>query len=377
MFLQKRFKFATLFIAFLVLLPLVFAACSDGSSGEPEVITKEVEVVKEVPGKTVLVEKEIEVVKEVPTDPGSLVLYSGRSEKLVGAVVKQFEDVTGIDVQVKYGKTFPVALMILEEGDKSPADIYWAQDPGGLGFMSAAGRLSKLPSDISGLAYDWAKPKDGSWVGLSGRARTLVHTATIPDSELPSSLEDLTDPKWKGKIGWAPTNSSFQTMITGMRAAWGEEKTRQWLKDVQANEPIVYPKNTPQVSAAADEEISIGLVNHYYLHRFIADQGDTFNARNLYLNDGGPGSLIMISGAGILNTSSNKDNAEKFLKFMLSPVAQQYFTGQVYEYPVVEGVKVHKFLNPVEEMKIPDLSMEDLSDLEGTQTILKELGILF
>ena len=377
MFLQKRFKFATLFIAFLVLLPLVFAACSDGSSGEPEVITKEVEVVKEVPGKTVLVEKEIEVVKEVPTDPGSLVLYSGRSEKLVGAVVKQFEDVTGIDVQVKYGKTFPVALMILEEGDKSPADIYWAQDPGGLGFMSAAGRLSKLPSGISGLAYDWAKPKDGSWVGLSGRARTLVHTATIPDSELPSSLEDLTDPKWKGKIGWAPTNSSFQTMITGMRAAWGEEKTRQWLTDVQANEPIVYPKNTPQVAAAAEEEISIGMVNHYYLHRFIADQGDTFNARNLYLNDGGPGSLIMVAGAGIVNTASNKENAGKFLKFMLSPVAQQYFTGQVYEYPVVDGVKVHQFLNPIGDMTIPDLSMEDLSDLEGTQAILKELGILF
>lgn len=360
MFIQKRFKLTTLLIAFLVLLAISLVACSNESSSEPEVLIKEVEVVK-----------------EVPTDPGSLVLYSGRSEKLVGALVEQFEDVTGIDVQVKYGKTFPIALMILEEGDKSPADIYWAQDPGGLGFMSAAGRLSELPSGISDLAYDWAKPKDGSWVGISGRARTLVHTATIPDSELPSSLEDLTDPKWKGKIGWAPTNSSFQTMITGMRAAWGEEKTRQWLKDVQANEPIVYPKNTPQVAAAAEEQISIGLVNHYYLHRFIADHGDTFNARNLYLNDGGPGSLIMVAGAGILNTASNKDNAEKFLKFMLSPVAQQYFTGQVYEYPVVEGVKVHKFLNPVEEMKIPDLSMEDLSDLEGTQTILKELGILF
>ena len=345
---QINIRFTFLSIAFLVLLSMTLIACSDDSSLEPEVITKEVEVIKEVEvvkevpvEKEVEVVKEIEVVKEVPADPGSLVLYSGRSEKLVGPVVEQFEAVTGIDVQVKYGKTFPVALMILEEGDKSPADIYWAQDPGGLGFMSAEGRLSKLPSDISDLAYDWAKPKDGSWVGLSGRARTLVHTATIADSELPSSLEDLTDPKWKGKIGWAPTNSSFQTMITGMRAAWGEEKTRQWLTDVQANEPIVYPKNTPQVAAAAEEEISIGMVNHYYLHRFIADQGDTFNARNLYLNDGGPGSLIMVAGAGIVNTASNKENAEKFLKFMLSPVAQQYFTGQVYEYPVVDGVKVH------------------------------------
>ena len=351
-------------------LPTVFTACAT-------------EVVKEIPVE-VVIEKEIVKTIEVPVvetivkdlDPGELVLYSGRSESLVGNIVEQFEEVTGIDVQVKYGKTFPVATMILEEGSNSPADIYFAQDPGGLGFLAREGRLIELPGTITDKVAEWAKPNNGKWVGISGRARTLVHTATIPSGDLPTSLDDLTAPKWKGKIGWAPSNSSFQTMITGMRVSWGEGKTRQWLTDMLANEPIVYPKNTPQVAAVAAEEISIGLVNHYYLHRFISEQGDKFNARNLYLSDGGPGSLVMVAGAGIINTGKNRANAEKFLIFMTSKVAQQYFTGQIFEYPVVEGIKTHMLLTPLADLHKPNLTIEDLSDLEGTQVIFRDLGIL-
>ena len=356
----------------------------------PVEVVVEKEVIKEVI-KTVEVPKEIvvtkEVVKEVPVtttevvvadlDPGELVIYSGRKESLVGAIIEEFENLTGVDVQVKYGKTFPVATMILEEGDNSPADIYYAQDPGGVGFLAAEGRLVTLPDDITGAIADWAKPADGSWIGISGRARVLVHTATLTD--LPSSCEELTDAKWKGKLGWAPTNSSFQTMVTGMRTMWGEEKTKQWLSDMMANDVGVYPKNTPQVAAAAAEEISIGLVNHYYLHRFISESGDSFNARNLFLSDGGPCSLVMVSGAGIVDTGKNRANAEKFLRFMTSKVAQQYFTGQIYEYPVLagdHGVKTHMLLPALEDLNKPDLSMEDLSDLTGTQVIFRDLGML-
>ena len=109
---------------------------------------------------------------------------------------------------------------------------------------------------------------------------------------------------------------------------------------MRANNPLVYPKNTPQVAAAAAGEIDVGLVNHYYLHRFLAEEGDTFPARNYHLRGGGPGALIMVAGAGTLSTADNKDNAERFIQFMLSPVAQQYFAGQTFEYPLIEGVKV-------------------------------------
>ena len=379
---RNRFKMKILAFGISIVALMVFVGCTKEVVKEvPTEVIVTKEVIKEVPVE-VVVEKEIVKQVEVPVtqvvvadlDPGELVIYSGRKESLVGALIEDFENLTGVDVQVKYGKTFPVATMILEEGDNSPADIYFAQDPGGLGFLSAEGRLIKLPGSITASVADWAKPSDGTWVGISGRARTLVHTASLTD--LPESCEDLTDAKWKGRLGWAPTNSSFQTMVTGMRVLWGEEKTRQWLSDMMSNEVTVYPKNTPQVAAAAAEEISIGLVNHYYLHRFIAEQGDTFNARNLYLSDGGPCSLVMVAGAGIVNTGKNQANAEKFLKFLVSKVAQQYFTGQIYEYPVIDGVKTHMLLPALEELNIPALTMEDLSDLTGTQVIFRDMGML-
>ena len=314
---------------------------------------------------------------EVPSSPGTLVVYSGRSESLVAPIIEQFQEATGIEVSTKYGGTGAIAATILEEGGNSPADVFFAQDPGGLGAVAQEGMFSVLPSDVTGLAPGWAQSPAGLWVGISGRARTLVYnTESLTEDDLPASIFDLTDSKWKGRLGWAPTNGSFQAMVTAMRVLWGEERTTEWLEGMKANEPGIYPKNTPQVAAAAAGEIDIGLVNHYYLHRFLQEEGDTFGARNYHPTEGGPGSLVLVAGAGILKTSQNRENAEKFLKFMLSTVGQQYFAGQTYEYPLVEGVKTNRLLTPLEEINKPEVDMADLADLEGTQRLLRELGIL-
>ncbi len=409
-----RYKMKRLFIVLTLIMALglvfSFAACSS----EPEVIVEEkiVEVEKEVikevevpsdpeiiiEEKIVEVEVEKEVIKEVevpsepkviieekevikevevPSDPGKLVVYSGRKESLVGPIIEQFKEATGIEVEVKYGSTGEIAATLMEEGMNTPADVFFAQDPGGLGAIANAGMFSKLSADILGLAPDWAQSPEGLWVGISGRARTLVYsTADLDSADLPDTLQGLTDPKWKGKIGWAPTNGSFQAMVTAMRVLWGEEETKTWLQAIQDNEAQVYPKNTPQVAAAAEGEILVGLVNHYYLHRFLSEEGDEFGARNHHLPGGGPGSLVMVAGGGILSTAKNQDNAEKFFKFMLSTVAQQYFAGQTYEYPLVEGVKTNRILTPMEEINKPDIDMAQLEDLAGTQTMLRDLGIL-
>ena len=165
-------------------------------------------------------------------------------------------------------------------------------------------------------------------------------------------------------------------MVTAMRSLWGEEKTRQWLDGVKANKPKEFPKNAPIVAAVASGEIDVGFVNHYYLHRFLAEEGEDFAARNYHPTAGGPGSLIMVAGAGILSTSENRGNAEKFLDFMLSPVAQQYFAGQTLEYPLVEGVTVSQLLTPLSEINQPSISMKELADLEGTQKLLRDVGII-
>ena len=304
-----------------------------------------------------------------------LVVYSGRSESLVDAVIEQFSQASGIDVEVKYGGTAQLAAILLEEGNNSPADIFFAQDPGGLGAVE--GMLSTLPDTILGRVPDWARSSEGKWVGLSGRARTVVYNPErISEEELPGDLWDFLNPEWKGRIGWAPTNASFQTMVTAMRALWGEEKTAEWLEGVQANNPVIYSKNTPQVAAVAAGEIDVGLVNHYYLFRFLAEEGENFPARNYHPREGGPGATIMVAGAGILDTTDNRDAAEKFLEFLLSTVGQQYFAGQTFEYPLVEGVKVPHVLVPLEEINHPSIQLKDLSDLAGTQRLLRETGVL-
>lgn len=314
---------------------------------------------------------------DVAASAGSLVVYSGRSESLVGPIIEQFAGATGIDVSVKYGETAAIAATLLEEGGNSPADVFFAQDPGGLGAVAKAGMLSTLPDEIVALVPPWARSPQKEWVGISGRARTLVYnTSALSENDLPDSIFDLTDPRWKDRIGWAPTNASFQAMVTAMRVLWGEERTRQWLQGIQSNKPKVYPKNTPQVAAAAAGEIDVGLVNHYYLHRFLQEEGDDFAARNYHPRDGGPGSLIIVAGAGVLETAENGDNAERLLRFMLSTVGQQYFAGQTFEYPLVDGVNTHRLLKQLEDIKRPDVDMASLADLKGTQTLLRDLGIL-
>jgi len=347
-------------LATLLILAILLAGCTR-------------EVVKEVPVEKI-VEKEVVKMVEVPLPAEELTIYSGRSEKLVDPIIQQFANASGVDVRVKYAKTSQLAATLLEEGGNTPADVFFAQDPGGLGAVEHM--LAPLDGTILSRVPDWAKSPNGKWVGLSGRARTVVYNnETLSEADLPDDMFGFTDPKWKGRIGWAPGNASFQTMVSAMRSIWGEEKTLQWLEGIQANDPKVYPKNTPQVAAAASGEIDVGFVNHYYLFRFLAEEGESFPARNYHPRSGGPGATVMVAGAGVLDGSENKEVAQRFLEFMLSKVGQQYFAGQTFEYPLVEGVKNPHVLIPFTEINQPAIAIKDLGDLKGTQDLLRQAGV--
>lgn len=315
--------------------------------------------------------------KPQAANPGSLVIYSGRAESLVGPIIAQFKQATGIDVQVKYGSTSEIAATILEEGANSPADVFFAQDPGGLGAVAAAGLLEPLPSSLTAHVQEQFRAPNGEWVGVSGRARVVVYnTDEIKPADLPADIFDFTDAKWKDKIGWAPTNGSLHAMLTAMRKIWGEEKTKQWIQGILANNPKAYEGNTQVVEAVGKGEVQIGFVNHYYLYRFLAEQGESFAARNYFLPGGGPGSLVMVAGVGELKASKNKENAYKFIEFLLSPAAQQYFVAQTFEYPVIDGVVVQRGLTPLKELNAIKIDLTDLRDLQGTTKLLKETGVL-
>lgn len=312
-----------------------------------------------------------------PGSGGKLVLYSGRSQNLVEPLIENFERETGIDVETRWGATAELAVALREEGEASPADVFFAQDPGGLGAVESL--LGPLPEAVlDRVPARYADP-DGRWVGSSGRARVVVYnTETVKEADLPDALEGFTDPVWKGRIGWAPSNASFQAMVTAMRQAWGEAKTRAWLRDMLANQPTTYESNAPIVAAVGAGEIDVGLVNHYYLSRFLEEEGADFPARNYFMTGGGPGSLVLVSGAGILSSAQNRAAAEKFLAFLLSNEAQQFFADETAEYPLVQdpAIKAPANLTPIDELQAMPIDLADLADLEGTVALLREEGVL-
>ena len=309
------------------------------------------------------------------TPTPSLTIYSGRSEDLVAPIINEFSNLTGIKVDVRWGGSSELAATIMEEGDNSPADIFYTKDPGALGSVS-----DKLIT-LSDTTLNKAKPEfrsaNGSWVGISGRARAVAFsTKRVMESELPDSIWGFTDPKWEGRLAWAPTNGSFQTMVTGMRKLWGEEKTKDWLQGVHANKPAVHKKNSTQIKAIGDGEVDIGLVNHYYLFRFLDESVDGYPVRNYHPTAGDPGSLIMVSGIGILKTSKQSEAATRFVDFLLSSVGQQYFTSKTFEYPVAENIKTSTALVPLSKFEQPNIDLSDLSDLKGTLKLIQEAGVL-
>jgi len=305
----------------------------------------------------------------------TLTIYSGRGESLVAPIIDQFSKTTGIKVQVRYGSTSEMAATILEEGRNSPADVFFAQDPGGLGAVESL--LMPLPESVLNQVPPKFRSPAGTWVGISGRARVVVYnTQKLKEVDLPDDIWGFIDPKWQGRIGWAPTNASFQAMVTAMRVLWGEEKTGQWLKGIQANNPKVYPGNTQIVAGVGAGEVEVGFPNHYYLYTFLRDKGESFPVRNYYVRAGGPGAVILVAGTGILQTSKNKEAAQRFVEFLLSPAAQQYFTSQTFEYPVIQGIITHPLLKPLEEIKSPDISVGQLADLKGTLALMRQTGVV-
>lgn len=307
----------------------------------------------------------------------TLVVYSGRSESLVAPFFEQFTAATGIRVEARYGDTAELAATLLEEGQNSPADLFFAQDAGALGATSAAGLLAPLTAATLEAVEERFRASSGDWVGVSGRARVVVYnTDKLSEADLPDSIIAFTDPAWKGRVGWAPTNGSFQAFITAMRQQLGEAAARDWLAGMISNETRAYERNAAIVQAVASGEIDVGFVNHYYLYQLQKESGGALAAANYYPADGDVGALVNIAGAGILKTASNAAAAQQLLDYMLSAAGQSYFAEQTFEYPLAAGVEPIAELKPLSEIQTPALDLNRLSDLQGTLQLLQDVGAL-
>ncbi len=306
-----------------------------------------------------------------------LTVYSGRSRELIGPLLERFSEETGIEVAVRYGGSAQLAALLIEEGDRSPADVYIAQDAGALGAVQAAGLFAAIDDDLLGRVAPSYRSREGLWVGLSGRVRVIVYnTEAIDPADLPDSILDFTDPQWDGRIAWAPTNGSFQAWVTALRLGEGEQAARAWLEGILANDPAEFPNNTAIVAAVARGEVDIGFVNHYYLSRVLAEEGEGFGARNHYTAPGDIGTLVNVAGAGVLRSSDRQDEAQRLLDFLLSAEAQRHYAEANAEYPLIEGVPSSADLPSIAELEPPAIDLSGLDDLRGTLELLRSAGVL-
>lgn len=298
----------------------------------------------------------------------SITIYSGRSEDLISPLLKQFTADTGIGVEVRYSDSASLAAQILEEGDNVKADVFFSQDAGALGAISEAGAFKALDNDITSLVDAKYRAVDNTWIGVSGRSRVLSYNASLVDvAELPKSIFDLTDTKWKGKVGIAPTNASFQASITAMRVLAGEQATVNWLTSMKEN-AVLFEKNSQILEAVESGQISVGLINHYYWYERATEIGEAnMTSKIAWFEAGDVGNLVNVAGVGVL---SAKPEAQAFAKWLLGKSAQTFFVQNTAEYSLT-GLAAREGLRSLNEIASPKIDLSALATLAQTLELIR------
>jgi iron(III) transport system substrate-binding protein len=306
-------------------------------------------------------------------------VYSGRSESLVKPVLEKFTQATGVTVEARYGDTAQMAAQLLEEGDKTAADVFLAQDAGALATVAKKGMFTTLPDAVVAKVPQQYRARSGRWVGVTGRARVLVYNPElVTAADLPPSAFDLTRSQWKGKIGIAPTNGSFQAFITAIRVGHGDAKAAEFLAGLKANGAPVRENNDQIVTDVADGKLAAGLVNHYYVHEIAKEKGAppaSLNAKLHFFAAGDVGNLVNVSGVGVLAGAAQDPDARALVDYLLGSEAQTHFATEVWEYPLVDGVTGAAGLPAFTDLKPPAIDLNDLDSLERTISLIKAAGL--
>lgn len=324
------------------------------------------------------VEGSTEAIEGTPESDGFLVVYSGRNEELVQPLIDQFEAASGIEVEVRYGNTSEMAALLLEEGDATRAGVFLSQDAGALGALAEEGLFVTLPEDLSSAIPQGFTSTTGEWVGVTGRARVIVYDAeTLSEDDLPTTADGIVAPEWSGKVGVAPGNASFQSFITAYRVIDGEGAAESWVAALKANDPVIFDNNGAILEAVESGALPMGLINHYYWYRLVAERGeDSLRSKLWFTETGDPASIVNVTGAGVLQSAQLDQDAYDFVRYLISADAQQYFVDTTSEYPLLPGVDAPAGLPALETLVNPNLDLSDLKSLSESQELLARYGLL-
>lgn len=304
-----------------------------------------------------------------------LTVYSGRSEEFIAPFFANWEQESGIKLNVRYGDSAELAAQILEEGSNSPADLFLSQDAGSLGAVSTSGLFTTLPAGVGAQIEDIYIAGNRTWIGVTGRARVFAYRPSAV-SVLPQSVTDLTKPVYKGRVGIAPSNASFQAFVTALINEKGAQFAENWLKAMKDNDAQIYLKNSAIVEAIDKGEIDLGLVNHYYTWEVSQALGRDIDVENGFFAPGDIGNLVNVSGVGIIATSEKQQAAQDLINYLTSEVAQAKFVEDTHEYSLIPGAKAPESLPELKSIGSPKVDLASLEKVQATQDLLTKVGLL-
>jgi iron(III) transport system substrate-binding protein len=310
----------------------------------------------------------------------SITLYNGQHEQTTDLLVEAFEKQTGIKVNVRNDDEDTLTDEIVTEGSNSPADVIYTENSPALEYLQSKGLLA--PVEQSTLAHTpskWNSPQ-GDWLGVSARVSVLIYNPSlISASELPSSVSELADPKYSGKLALAAGETDFQPIVTSYARTYGEAAALRWLEAIKSNAGShIYPDNETIADEVNRGAVAFGVVNQYYWYRMRAELGaSSVPSRIAYFAPRNPGYVLDISSIGILKSSKHKAEARKFLAFIVSKQGQEIIVHSIsFEYPIASGVSTAAPETPFAQLQPNPITIPQLGDGSTAIALLRKAGLL-
>ncbi len=310
-------------------------------------------------------------------DAPDLVIYNAQHEELISEVVTTFEQESGLDVELRNGSDLELANQLAAEGDSSPADVFLTENSPAMSLVQSEDLFEPLPQQTLDQIPEQYRADDGSWTGFAARSTVLVYnTEAVSEDELPTSILELAEPKWSGKVSFSPTGADFQAIVSAVLELEGEAATRTWLEGLKANGEV-YDGNNVVLESVNAGETETGIIYHYYWYRDQEEAGEVSDNSELHFFRGGdPGGFVSVSGAGVLAAGDHQEAAQEFVDYLVSTKGQQQIADSyALEYTLNPRVDLGRGVRGLDDLDPPDV---DVSELNGPRVVelMQEVGFL-
>ena len=307
-------------------------------------------------------------------DKVELTLYNGQHKEIGEAIAKAYEAKTGIHVNVRKGSSNQLASQVMEEGERSPADLIYTEESPPLNNLGEKGFLAKTDDSTLNMLPPEYVAKDGSWIGVTARVRVVAYNPKLIDEkDLPETVLEFAEPQWQGKVGFVPTGGAFQEQAVAIIKLHGREAAEEWLTGLRAFGKT-YTNNMVALKAVENGEIATVLVNNYYWFALQREKGQ-LDSKLHYFSNGDAGGLITISAAAVLKSSKHPREAQALLAYMASEEGQRVITQTTAEYPLHKGMVSDRGLKPFEELQAPAITPADIGNAEDALDLERDVGL--